>query len=81
MNDKRWNYHIIGVWPMSSVKGLTKEAMDWMRASGQVELTLTEAGFAKLEAGLSRMGLEIQEVERVPYHEPIGRERWEREGQ
>lgn len=74
--NKQWDYHIIGVWPLDSVKGLTDEAMAWLRMSGQVEMTLTEAGFAKLEAGLSRLGLEIREVERVPYHEPVGRERW-----
>lgn len=75
-----WNYHIIGVWPLDSVQGLTHEALEWVRMSGQVEMPLTEAGFAKLEAGLSRLGLGIREVERTPYHEPIGRERWEREG-
>ena len=72
----KWNYHIIGVGPIDSVKGLTFESLDWLRMVGQVEMTLTEIGFARLEAGLSRLGLEIREVERVPYHEPVGRERW-----
>lgn len=76
MNDKQWDYHIIGVWPVDLVKGMTKEAWDWLHMVGQVEMTLTEAGFAKLEAGLSRLGLEIREVERKPHHDPVGRERW-----
>jgi hypothetical protein len=72
----KWNYHIIGIGTTDSVVGLTKEARTALQMLGQIEMTLTEAGFARLEAGLSRLGLEIREVERVPYHEPVGRERW-----